>query len=374
MKYIKFVLFSILIFSCNTQSTERKELVETVNIEISTESNDQLFSDYFKKISYVKLETLDSSIIGSIDKLIVKNEKIFIGDFTINNAIYVFSLQGKFIGGISNYGKGPNEYENIRDFIVSENLIEILDITNRIYRYNLKFEFINNILLPFNAVKLSKIDTNIYSFYSPTLRETYGKNSNFQLIVYNVRSKNIINSYVKKYYNLNLPNFVERSNLVSHNNTVLFSKTFIDTIYTLYDGVLKEKMIMDFANNKFDINFFKQKYIDGRKRLSDFKKLKNGAYHQANIFSDGEYMITEFNFLNQNNILIYNLETETTSTFSNLINDIDSVSSNVYIKYLYKNQIVSYVNPYNLPKYSRNKLDLDVTDNPVLVFLKLKKL
>ena len=91
--------------------------------------------DRVKSIDYIKLDS--SEPVGVINKMIVTNDKIFILDAYVAQQIFVFSKMGKLLYRIKNKGRGPKEYQSIRDMQVDTIRNEILvnDALARSYLY-----------------------------------------------------------------------------------------------------------------------------------------------------------------------------------------------------------------------------------------------
>ena len=58
-------------------------------------------SDFVDSIQYIPLETNDSTLIGSISRIIATPNKIFVGD-RVAEGVFVFDKKGKFINRIWN--------------------------------------------------------------------------------------------------------------------------------------------------------------------------------------------------------------------------------------------------------------------------------
>ena len=91
--------------------------------------------DRVKSIEYIKLDS--SEPIGVIDKMIVTKDKIYILDCYTAQQIFVFDKTGNLLFRIKNKGRGPKEYESIRDMQVDTIRNEILvnDALARSYLY-----------------------------------------------------------------------------------------------------------------------------------------------------------------------------------------------------------------------------------------------
>ena len=144
------VLASILFCACDTQPQSNSmalELSDTKIIKITHDTPHPIRADNariigmdemldrVKSIDYIKLDS--SEPVGVINKMIVTKDKIFILDAYVAQQIFVFSKMGKLLYRIKNKGRGPKEYQSIRDMQVDTIRNEILvnDALARSYLY-----------------------------------------------------------------------------------------------------------------------------------------------------------------------------------------------------------------------------------------------
>ena len=83
-----------------------------------------LLSDIVKDVEYVKLETQDNILVGSINQLKRTKKFVFIYSWHQNH-VMMFDTSGKFIRKIGHVGQGPGEIANIHCFTVSDSLVFI---------------------------------------------------------------------------------------------------------------------------------------------------------------------------------------------------------------------------------------------------------
>lgn len=113
---IPLIFITLLITNCQRNTSQTVRTIE-INPADSTDSG---FSDYFEMEQYIVLESSDSSLMQSIRKIYIANNKIFI--LTWGDAqILIFDINGKFISKINNNGRGPEEYSYAVDFSISSN-------------------------------------------------------------------------------------------------------------------------------------------------------------------------------------------------------------------------------------------------------------
>ncbi len=117
MKYIFFLIILIVFISkCKNKNDREKpenNSFKTICINPTNKESIRL-SKVFSSLSYVKLSSKESHIVGIIKKLVIFENKIFILDN--NNKIFIFDHTGNFINKIDEHGRGTEEYEVIYDF------------------------------------------------------------------------------------------------------------------------------------------------------------------------------------------------------------------------------------------------------------------
>jgi len=99
----------------------RVDYSETDTIRFSLIKGYVNASQVIEDISFIPLETKPDCLIGSVGKVIYRNGKYYIFDYsTGRNSIHVFDSMGSFSGSISRIGRGPGEYRDILNFDVDE--------------------------------------------------------------------------------------------------------------------------------------------------------------------------------------------------------------------------------------------------------------
>lgn len=164
---IKHLFYIYLLFICigcqnNTNSTR-----EGIAIEVDNNNKIAKFSDLFSTIDIIPLETLDSSLISSTDKIIQHHDKIFILDKT-QQILFIFNETGKFLWKLDKAGRGPTEYLGIEDIVINpetEN-IEIISSPGQYIIYDPNGNFIQAYKIPANAIHaFFPINKDLTAFY-----------------------------------------------------------------------------------------------------------------------------------------------------------------------------------------------------------------
>ena len=143
---ILFFLCVFVLFSCKKSShTECEGKLLTVDLEETVEPFERIFS----KAEILPLETMDSSLIVWMNKIVPVEDKLYIHDDWANK-LHVFDESGKYKCRISRYGQGPDEYLNMFDCIVDalNDDIYMLSVYGSIKRYSLDGTYKEDIILP----------------------------------------------------------------------------------------------------------------------------------------------------------------------------------------------------------------------------------
>ncbi len=90
-----------------------------VNSEIAT-------SSFVKQVEYIPLEINESALFGEIDKIIVRNDLIYIADYH-KHGVFVYNMKGEYQFAVDKRGQGPGEYIEIKSFAVDDRYIYTID-------------------------------------------------------------------------------------------------------------------------------------------------------------------------------------------------------------------------------------------------------
>jgi hypothetical protein len=105
--------------SCTRQGSSDDVFKDvSIVIDMDSVSSDSLKLSY---IRYIPLETSDQCLIGQANKILIRNNKIYVADFRKSMALFVFDMNGKLLFKIAKRGEGPGEYVNLHDFDIHRN-------------------------------------------------------------------------------------------------------------------------------------------------------------------------------------------------------------------------------------------------------------
>lgn len=152
---LKYLIFLIVLTGCG----DKKQQTSTeITIEMDKVIAIDCDSVTIKKLKYIPLEINSDVLIGQIDKMLVRNDRIFVADYHGSKSLFVFDMQGKFIFKINSFGRGPGEFLEFFDFnIAPSGEIYLWDVAQfKLIRYSsegfflsekrLSYQFINFII------------------------------------------------------------------------------------------------------------------------------------------------------------------------------------------------------------------------------------
>jgi hypothetical protein len=161
------ILFAIILISCNPKKNE----VNVIDLSASAGSQITNLSEVAEDIDYIPLETNDSAIIGRIMELRVTEESFFI---STNDVILRFDKSGKYLSKLDKFGRGPEEYDRLYNFDVSQdNKFLAVRAQKSLVLYNINpkgFTFFRRLAysqMP-DAISFTGTDNNLMLMYSNT--------------------------------------------------------------------------------------------------------------------------------------------------------------------------------------------------------------
>lgn len=125
------------------------------------EAMERDFSTLIEDYYLVFLETTERNLIGEINKIQVVDSLIFINDPFVANKLLLYNMNGEFIRQISHPGGGPGEYIQATDFYYDEALEEVLiydQFKSKIFHYRLNGEYIKEDRQSFRYIQFAKLE------------------------------------------------------------------------------------------------------------------------------------------------------------------------------------------------------------------------
>jgi len=194
MTYAKNILL-ILCISCLFSCDKRIRIAESpigkeehlISVLPKEEDFDVFdLTPYIDTIKFVKLELTDDneSLIGTIDKVIVYDERIYILDL-ITHSLFVFDMEGHYLHKITRIGQGPGEYTQLDFFDIDrENKhIVLTDLMSYwVMRYDLEGNFLFKQKIPFWCEDVSVLPNNGIVLYANFRNNSYTLEQEYNLL------------------------------------------------------------------------------------------------------------------------------------------------------------------------------------------------
>lgn len=233
-------------------NSKTEMITQGLNIVINHHNIDKksylFMSDLVDTIYGIKLETNEESLIGTIDKIKIKNNKIYVLDRYKTHSMKCFDLSGKFLFTIGCNGNGPGEYIEPTDFYIGQNEITIYDqFQTKFLYYNSKGVFLHEKRLPFTFLQFYQYSSNNYIMRGLDAENYHLKDlldysiwkcdSTFHIKQYGLHRKK--NKYII---------FFSNSDLNDFSNKLYFHEFRKDTIYSIDStGAIKYDYIINFG-------------------------------------------------------------------------------------------------------------------------------
>ena len=209
-------------------------------------------SDIADSLSYIKLATDTSNLIGVIDKIIPLKDRILIVDKDITQTIYIFDKSGKFIRKINKKGRGPGEYLSLNDVAVdvsNKRLIVHDDMAQKISIFTYEGEFIEKIRLDFITTSIAYLGNNRLACYCDYINNPNysirSKSPNlilFDLQTRKTQSKLFFNSTINQ---LGITGLINNLSSTYSNDTVHLIMPLNDTVYSICNNKVQPEYYVD---------------------------------------------------------------------------------------------------------------------------------
>ena len=320
------VLFSVIMLCCTVNKTKERE---GENRTLITNNYNKDY-DPFQIIDtlsyrYIPLETNDRSSFGTINKVIIEDNLIFVLDIEFAKKALIFDIEGKFVGELGQKGKGPNEYILLQDLDIDRvnKQVILFDVKGRkllYYKYN--GEFIKKVQLQdYPGMTFSSISPEKIAFY---LHLPVKKNN--QLLIYSQNGKLVSQHFpfVNKDITYVMPEYFSKVD-----NNIFFIPIFYDKIFKI-DKDANISQVFDFQIADLMVNDKDKRIYKTSAKLFKLKK-----------FMDFENLVVNNNnqFICQNNF--------NNSVFQ-IVGNLDSKKMKVgYLKFNYKNMPSGAIASYN---------------------------
>ena len=281
-----YMLFPFLVgafFFVSCKKCNNKE-VETPGLEIKIPNPisvpvENLISDY----EIIKLETTENSLFGEILQIFGMRDKLYVIDRNLTS-VFIYSIQGKYLGKINNRGNGPAEYVNIGSFEtdkINNRLLLTDSFSKRLFVYDEMGNLQETIPLDFTPNLIASDVSNRFIHLNSSSESKY---ANKDMRKHNVHVVNNNGEVIDCFLKDDTPNRIDirtaQSFALSDEGELLFMPKLSDKVYVI-KGANAE--VYCTLNNQTDLKTVK---------LSDKKKIFY-TYDKQNLEEyekDGDFM------------------------------------------------------------------------------------
>jgi len=335
MKISNFITLPVML--CLFANCFEKAEHNVITVDMNAAADILLLSEIADSIVYVKLETKDCCLLGHITDLKFKNDYYYVADKS--NSIFKFDRLGNYVSKIHKFGQGPEEYVFIQSFDIDKyNNIHILDLRLRkILKYDRDFNFVSSTRIEDFPRDFAALD-NSYLLYMPDKNLKYRRGlytlnitSGALNEIFTIKSKSEVPCMINNYIRCN------------GNGKFSIIDNSLNKVHFLLNDSLINSLHIALPERE---EYILYKFFDYDKFLLLFiTKIKQGT---------------------QSLICLYDKQTQTSLTFSNILNDTDAipVGKGSIIGSTDSNIMICLIPAENLGYNSE--------DNPVLQIIHLK--
>jgi hypothetical protein len=363
MKKIYWYYFLTIIIFLSCEKKKEQNLNEIV-VEFNTtqEINTSSFIENFK---IIKLSTSNETLIFQVSKVQYKNEKVFILDIP-GNCIYVFNNSGELEQKLSKRGAGPEEYIQITDFYIENEILFVLDFSQQvIIEYDKNFNFINKTRLQ-NFGSSFVHQNNSYWFYN----EPSGGLPDYQFSVLNESGEKISEVLPRNSTNHQY-NWADVNVFCINGQEKYLSPRYNDTIYRITDdNNIKPEFYIDFGKHK----------LPDEENINDYDISDTDFFYvmKYNFYISPKYLIFDYIKDLKRYYCIY--DRESNMNLSGLVNNDLINNFRFYPKWGNDNYLIEELTPDILmndfsqsPQFKHFINISTEDDNPLIIIYKLKE-
>lgn len=361
----------------------------TIKLDEIDKDHPILYSDLFKSVEIVPLETTEEFLVSDISQVRCVDGKIFVFDGR-QSAVFIFDRKGKALNKIDNKGQGPNEYVHIRAFDIDENekLIYLYTYPLKIFKYDFDGTLIEKIdrTMDCNAFATNGKCFAMYGVYSAY--DVDGQDRYCRLWVQNNRTGELTGyeefdpGKTGDYHRI----YNQDRNFYHYKDEVLFFYPFSSKIYSIKGEDVFVKYHMDFGERNLPADYFDrfsspdEAYynISETKYISGFYGYWENDAYWGILCSGGRFQLFLFFDKIKNQAKITFFEDDIT-----LCNPKIAEATNEYmLSYLNTEQFFSFINIMHRVKkadilesniHIKNLLDrVNDDSNPILFFYSFK--
>ena len=237
----------ICLISCDsTQSADRIDESRATTIKIATNNGTPDLDSIVRNHKFTLLETSEECLVGEVYKLSCRNKKYYILDRHLQKALFVFDEEGKFRNRIGRRGRGPGEFIEPTDFIVSDSTVTVFDMFgHKLLYYNPDGTFIRSVRLPYSIYEIESGGDGSAIYAVGGDNSKCDSLKNYDLLEIGPEGDIRAKVYKNKYS----MDFSNKYDLQGFDEDVIYKKAFRPAVYMLRDKNLYAKYIFDIPSH-----------------------------------------------------------------------------------------------------------------------------
>lgn len=242
------VLFILL--SCSGNKHDQNREVHKIEVGITKDIQKSSWEDFIQDINFIPLETTSNGIVSEIQKIMIRDNRIYIQCFG-KKGIFIFTSEGKFIKNICTLGKDPFKVNYLFDFSISpKGIIYALD-NGKILTFNKDGNPLKEFFFVPDLKGLGH-ETNLLVFNEDSIylwHASAGEGRQFHLSRTNLKGRiqEIMIPY--SHFSFSAARFIE----VGDNEYAITPPSLNDTIYAIVQGRIEKKFILNIKDNNLGI-------------------------------------------------------------------------------------------------------------------------
>lgn len=197
----------------------------------------------FEKQDIVFLETTEESLIRFVTSVARIDTFLYVFD-TLQDYVFIFNQEGKFIARAGTIGQGPREYTGLNTFCIDSihrEFIVATDPPTRLQFYSLSGEFIAETKIPDELTEMVCLHDEVIAWASV--------NKKYDLVRYRIKNHQLTAVEPIKTPMVKIHNFIYPggSFLSSIGDTLFYTRRYSDVIYTVEENGIKPYCRFDFG-------------------------------------------------------------------------------------------------------------------------------
>lgn len=352
--------FTLFIIGCSSNKLDNK--IIKIELDQNVKSNIKAYAE-----SVIKLETSQKALIGDIWKIEFFDNKLYILDIFYSKALFVFSIDGKFISRTI-LGHGPGEVMNPFSFYIDKKNSKIMlwdQALSSMFVYDLNLKYLGSQKYDILVRDFAKLGEDTFLLMSYKLVNIIDKSNlnKSKLTTYSLYTNNF-----KKAIGHFLPVGIDAEGQVTGHPISQFRQTLLIkpwdfTIYKIDNSEAKILYTLDFG--KFSFKDSEQENSNDSK----WEKVKKGNRIGSlfNLTESENFLTFAVYFRKKATTILYSKKSNNAIQLNSFFND--NSFPECIIGSVVENDTDVFIGIVKDRKFGKSNSN----DNPILLFIKIKE-